>query len=345
VDRLARYYRDLGVLLRNFVNFADFYDPKYPATFQTGTLFLDSRSCDLCIRVEDPGAHAGMAALGKFYIAYCDLRRPSGETMKIAACFTQGDSDYLMVGRNGIFYDRKGRDWDATITKILDNPISIRQAFWSPYKKFVRSIEEAAAKRAAAAEAASMDKMAAAGTAVGATDKAAAQAAAPKKIDVGTVAALGVAISGAVAVLTTIIGGILGLSWWQIPLAVVGVLLAISGPSMLVAFLKLRQRTLGPVLDANGWAVNGRVKVNVPFGTSLTGRAIIPPGAKRSLEDPFEDKEAAARKRAIVTVFVLLVAAWLAYNLWAAPHYGYKRVLWPFEKKNEVIIVAPTPAP
>ena len=36
---------------------------------------------------------------------------------------------------SGIFYDRKGRDWDATITRILDNPISIRQAFWAPYKK------------------------------------------------------------------------------------------------------------------------------------------------------------------------------------------------------------------
>jgi len=56
-------------------------------------------------------------------------------------------------GRNGIFYDRKGRDWDATITKIVDNPISIRQAFWSPYKKLVRLIEERAAKQAAAEEA------------------------------------------------------------------------------------------------------------------------------------------------------------------------------------------------
>jgi hypothetical protein len=45
-------------------------------------------------------------------------------------------------GRNGIFYDRKGLDWDATITKIVDNPISIGQAFWSPYKKLLRWIEE-----------------------------------------------------------------------------------------------------------------------------------------------------------------------------------------------------------
>ena len=64
-------------------------------------------------------------------------------------------SDDERHGQN--HYDRKGRDWDATITKIVDNPISIRQASWSPYKKFVRMIEEQIAKRAAAAEAASTD--------------------------------------------------------------------------------------------------------------------------------------------------------------------------------------------
>jgi hypothetical protein len=142
VERLARYHRDLGRLLNNFVAFADFYSPDRWATFQAGTLYLDGRSCELCVQVDDPGAHAGLAVLSKMYLAYCDCRRPGGATIKIAACFTQGDSDFLMVGRNGIFYDRKGRDWDATITKVLDNPISIRQAFWAPYKKFLRMIEE-----------------------------------------------------------------------------------------------------------------------------------------------------------------------------------------------------------
>ncbi|MFN2352759.1 MAG: hypothetical protein ABR497_12525, partial [Kiritimatiellia bacterium] len=70
----------------------------------------------------------------------------------IVAVITDGASDNLMVGRNGLFYDRQGRDWDATITKIVSNPISIREAFWLPYKKFVRFIEEQIAKRAQAAD-------------------------------------------------------------------------------------------------------------------------------------------------------------------------------------------------
>ena len=102
-----------------------------------------------------------MAGLAGTYLAYCDCsRKATGEKMQIVAAFTGGDSDNLMVGRNGIFYDRKGRDWDATITKIIDNPISIRQAFWAPYKKLVRMIEEQVAKRAAAADAAAHAKLA-----------------------------------------------------------------------------------------------------------------------------------------------------------------------------------------
>ena len=48
-----------------------------------------------------------------------------------------------MVGRNGIFFDRLGHDWDATITKIIENPISIRQAFFAPYKRAIRFVERA----------------------------------------------------------------------------------------------------------------------------------------------------------------------------------------------------------
>ena len=114
----------------NFVNFRDFYGRKDKAIFQAGTLYLDQRSCDLCLTVEDAGKHAAMAGLAGTYLAYCDCyRKGTGEKMQIVAAFTGGDSDNLMVGRNGIFFDRKGRDWDATITKIVDNPISIRQAF------------------------------------------------------------------------------------------------------------------------------------------------------------------------------------------------------------------------
>lgn len=292
VDRLIRYHRDLYRLCVNFVNFKDLYDGGEPAIFQAGTLYLDQRSCTLCLLVEDVGKHASMAALAGTYLAYCDcVRRGTGEKLSVVAAFTDGDSDNLMVGRNGLFYDRKGRDYDATITKIIDNPISLRQAFWSPYKKFVRMIEEQVSKRAAAADAAATEKLAAAASATANVDKSA--PAAPKKVDVGTVAAMGVAFGAIGAFLTTLAGyllGIIKLGPFAIVGAIIGVILLISGPSMILAFIKLRKRNLGPLLDANGWAVNSSAKVNVPFGTSLTGVAKLPPGSQSDSTDPFAEK-------------------------------------------------------
>lgn len=314
VNRLTHYHRDLRALLHNFVNFADFYSRDKWAVFQAGTLYLDSRSTELCIRVD--GANP-LAAMSKAYIAYVDCKRPGGATLKIAACFTQGDSDYLFVGRNGVFYDRAGRDWDATIASIVDNPISIRQAFWSPYKKFLRMIEEQVAKRAAAAEAASSARLASTAANAANADKAP-PAEPPKKVDVGAVAAIGVAISGAITAITLILGYVFQLKPWQYPLVLLGLMLVISTPSVIIAWLKLRQRTLGPILEGNGWAVNGRVRINIPFGTALTDLAVKPPGAKVSLDDPYEDKEAAARKRRLIFWVVVLLlggaAAWIRWD-------------------------------
>ncbi|HEY5552804.1 MAG TPA: hypothetical protein VIK52_13005, partial [Opitutaceae bacterium] len=305
VNRLALYHRDLFELVNNYVSFTDFYSPDKLAIFQSGTLYLDSRSCELCVQVADPGAHAGLGGLGKCYIAYCACKRTGGESMNIAAVFSNGDSDYLMVGRNGVFYDRKGRDWDATIVKVIENPISIRQAFFSPYKKFIRMIEEQVAKRAAAADAASSAKLAGAAETAANVDKAKPE---PKKMDIGSVAAIGIAFGAIGTFIGTIFAALMGLGPW-LPFGMLGIILLISLPSMIIAWIKLRQRTLGPVLEANGWAINGRVKINIPLGTKLTELAKLPPGSKRSLDDPYEDKDAKTRKRRMILLLVLLVVA------------------------------------
>ncbi len=311
VDKLIRFRRDLKQLLVNFVSFEDFYSGQRKAIFQAGTLYLDGRSCNLCVPVADAGKHAALAGLAKTYLTYCDCTRPTGEKMIIAAAFTGGDADFLMVGRNGIFYDRKGRDWDATITKVIENPISIRQAFWAPYKKLVRLIEEQVAKRAAAAESAADAKVGAAATAAANVDKAKPE---QKKVDVGTVAALGVAFGAVGTMLTAIVGylsGILQLPFWQVCLAFVGLLLLVSGPSMIIAWLKLRQRNLGPILDANGWAVNGRVKMNVPFGGALTDVATLPTGAQPSFAVRYPEPPTAMPKFIFTIIAVCFLASLL----------------------------------
>jgi len=327
VARMVRYRRDLVELLRNFVNFADFYDPRRPATFQAGTLYIDGRACHLCVKVDDPAAHSAVAAGSRLYVAYCDCRRPGGATMKIAACVTQGDANYLAVGRNGIFYDRQGLDWDATVTKIIENPISLRQAFWSPYRRLGRAISEQAAKFAAAKDTEAQSRLqqtAEKTTGAAATGK----PVAPPPVDVGMmvgiIAALGVGVGAVGTIFGAAVSGFMGLQpWWAKLVAVLGILLAISGPAVLVAWLKLRERTLGPVLDGNGWAVNGRVAINMPLGTVLTDRALLPAGASRSLQDPYTDRGARTR-RVVAWLLVIAVAVALGIARW--------QHLWPFRK-------------
>ena len=297
VERLLRYCRDLHLLANNFVSFRDFYTRKGKATFQAGTLYLDGRSCDLCVPITDVGKHAAIATLSRVCLVYCDcVRRGGVEKTTIAAAFTSGDSDFLTVGRNGVFYDRKGQDWDATIVRILEHPISVRQAFWSPYKRLARLIGDQMQKISAARSKAADDR--AALQAISATQNLAAGKPVPPPpppFDVakfaGIFAAIGLAIGAIGTMLAAVLSGILKLPWWQFPIAIAGIILVISLPSVLLAWLKLRKRNIGPILDANGWAVNARAKINIPFGTSLTAAARLPENAERSLADPFAEKK------------------------------------------------------
>jgi hypothetical protein len=311
-ERLARCWRDFHRLANNFVSFTDFY-ARRKAVFQAGTLYLDARSCDLCVKVTDPVKHGLHANMARSYLVYVDCTRPGSERMTVAAAMTAGDSDNLFVGRNGLFYDRQGRDWDATVTRIVDQPISVRQAFWAPYKKVIRWVEDHVAKRAAAADEASNARLQTSAQAgVGAVPGAPpAPPGPPAKLDIGVVAALGVAVGGITAAMGVLLSAFFGLKVYM-PLGVLGLLLLISGPSMLIAYLKLRRRNLGPLLDANGWAVNTLTKVNIPLGRSLTASAALPRGSERTLTDPYAPR----RPLWVRSLKWILLLGVLTFGLW-----------------------------
>ena len=309
VDKLLLFNRDLFKLLTNFVSFRDFYTVGTDAIFQAGTLYIDGRACRLCIRVDNVAKHSALAHLARTYLVYCALsRKATGETMTIVAAVTAGGSDNLMVGRNGIFYDRQGRDWDATITHIIDNPISVRQAIWAPYKRIARLINEQVQKFAASKAKTVEDSSTSAVAGAGEVVKAAPVA---PPFDVakfaGIFAAVGMAIGALGTALAAVVTGLLSLSGWQLPLALLGLGAAISGPSAMIAFFKLRERNLAPILDANGWAINTQAKINLVFGAALTSVAELPPGAERALTDPFAEKEIPWKKYVLEIVLLLAV--------------------------------------
>jgi hypothetical protein len=322
VTKFLYVYRDFYRLLRNFVTLQDFYNKKEKAIFQCGRLIIDQRECHFCMPVADAGKHNSMAPSSGMYLVYCDCTtKTQAGKISIVAAVTVGDVGDLMVGKNAIYYDNAGVEWDAVITKIIDNPISIAQSFWSPYSRIVTAIENLISKSAADKDAKIMSEATAK---INAAPKAAPAdgnaPAAPQAFDIGKFAgifaALGMALGMIGSALAALAKGIFALAWWQVILAFVGVLLVISGPAMVMAWLKLRRRNIAPLLNANGWAVNAASKISIPFGETLTDVAKYP---KLKLKDPYARKGLAPWKKwciSIASVAVVLVGLWLG-NLFA----------------------------
>ena len=276
--KLLLLHRDFYRLLRNFVTLEDFYDndEKTVASFLAGTLILDQRACKLCIRVNDLAKHDSQAPLSGMYLLYCNCEnKKTGKKLQIVAAMTQGEIKNLSVGKNGIFYDNNGLDYDATVFKIIENPISLRQAFWNPYRKMAKWVEDKINKSAAEKDAKTFDDMTAK-VATAADPNAEKKSAFDIAKFAGIFAAIGMALGMIGTALVEVGKEMSGLAWWQYLIIFVCILLIISGPSMIMAWMKLRRRNLAPVLNANGWAINADSIISVPFGLKLTEQVRFP---------------------------------------------------------------------
>ncbi len=356
VDKFLHVYRDFYRLLRNFVTFNDFYtkDRDVSAIFQAGRLIVDQRECRFCMPVVDMGKHNSMAPSSGMYLIYCDCTtKTKPGKLSIVAAMTVGDIGDIFVGKNVIYYDNTGLEWDAVITKIIDNPISVAQAFWSPYRKMAKAVENLITKSAADKDAKIMTeataKINAAPAAIPAAASADGKPAAAPTFDIakfaGIFAALGMAVGMIGTALASLTKGIMDLKWWQLILAFVGIMLVISGPAMVLAWLKLRRRNIAPLLNANGWAVNATSKISIPFGETLTDQADYP---KIVVKDPYAKAGIPCWKKWLISICslaLLLAALWLAnLGAWA----GLKSPLPWFNKEvvEEVVLeeVVETPA-
>ena len=344
LEKLLLLCRDYVTLLHNFVSFQDFYakrakallgrgaDDESPwAIFQAGTLIIDQRACNLCLKVTDMAKHNTQAIDSGMFLIYCNCKHhATGQTMQIVAAMTVGDIRNLKVGKNALFYDRQGRDWEAEVVKIIDNPISIGQAFWSPYRKLGEWVTGLITKSAAEKEKKSFADL----TTKLQTPPAGGQtapAAQPAPFDIarfaGIFAAIGMAVGAIGTFLTSLlseVGKFAANGWWAIPTLIICILLAISGPSMVLAWMKLRRRNLAPLLNANGWAINADAIVNVLFGNTLTEQAQYP---IVKLKDPHAKiKKLTKGGKWTIAITVVLVIAAIAFGIW---HYHmHKYCCW-----------------
>jgi len=150
---LLLFMRDLDALVQNTISMRDFYSPENKGIFEAGELYIDGRSMRLSLIVDDIAKHATMAHRSGTFLLYCDcVKRNGTDKVSIVSAVTAGDADQLMVGRHGVFYDQQGEEWDAVVVRMIENPISVSEAFWSPYKRLGRMIASQLEKLASARE-------------------------------------------------------------------------------------------------------------------------------------------------------------------------------------------------
>ena len=343
VGKLLLFYRDFYHFLNNFVVFNDFYgrNDEVKAVFEAGKLYIDERCCNLCLKVQGTGNHAEAAGLSGMFLIYCTCTsKKLCKSMDIVAVMTDGSIKSIRPGKNAIFYDLEGNDWDAVITKVVENPLSVKQAFWSPYRKFANTITERINKSAAEKEnKVSADMTAKANnvevTAAGVDSKKVNQAFDIAKF-AGIFAAVGMGLGMVGSALMKIIN-----PWYNIFLLLIVLLICISGPSMFIAWQKLRKRNLGPVLNANGWAINSEVLVNILFGGTLTSVAKYPIVKG---DDPFQQKTPVWKKILRWFIGIIVVAGIAFFILWKFNKLPWQKVEPVEEAVVEVVEAEAAPA-
>lgn len=346
VDKFLHICRDFYTLLKNFVTFQDFYslNRSRKAIFQAGTLIIDQRACHFCMDVTDAAKHGIMAPASGMYLLYCDCTTKTKPGVRhIVAAVTVGDIGDLSVGKNAIFYDNSGLDWDAVVTKIIDNPISIAQAFWSPYRRMAKTVENLINKQAADKDAKIMAEANKKITEVPATPASPdAKPAAAPPFDIakfaGIFAALGMALGMIGSFFVSLAKGFVALTWWEAILVIIGIVLVISGPSMIMAWLKLRRRNIAPLLNANGWAINASSNISIPFGATLTDIVKFP---KLKLKDPYARKGIPVWARWCISIGCIAV---VAVTLWLCNLLAWASLPSPFFDEYEVECVEEAPA-
>lgn len=259
-ERLLRYKLHLGELLENYVTMDRLYKHD-TAIFQTGVLRIDAREMNLCFHVDSEAAHSALVEKSNCCVIYLKLTRPSEKAERlICAVVTAGKVGTLYVGRNGVFYDRDGKDWEAVITKVVENQVSLAEAFWAPWKKIGEGIAGAVKKFIG-------DKQAKATESV---QKGTESTQAGGAAMASSVAAIGIGVGMVGAAAASLMAAISSMPAWKIGVSVVALVLIVSVPSMILAWFKLRKRDLGVILNACGWAINRPMRFSMKRAAAFT---------------------------------------------------------------------------
>jgi hypothetical protein len=249
--------------------------------FEEGSVVMDGRWFNFALQVPDLGEHAEVVDDSSMFVMYVELtraRQPDART--VAVPVTSGTIGNLRVGKRGVFFDVHGKEYDARIVRIIENPVSFKETLLAPFASLgrlivgkIEAISGSAQKELESTVSRTADQVQtgvqqtvreapqASGAPAGAQQSAQAQqqAASTSRRDLLVGASVSVAaLSSAFAFITKTLSD---LRLTTVLAAVMIGLLLVFLPSVIVAFLKLRRRDLSSILEGSRWAINARMRL------------------------------------------------------------------------------------
>ena len=313
LEKLVLYQRWLLELANNFVSFANLYTPQRRSLFEMGTLVIDGREMTFTMKVQDRLAHKKIAEDSCMYLLYLEVtgRQDKDIKFEIVAAVTSGDAGGLRIGKRGIFFTIDGREWDAQVVDIVENPISIWESVKAPFKQFTGFIKKQVDKFSKSSQT-KLEASVAAPSASGMT----------RDLLLGggiAIAALGSAFAYITKALSQVKAvHVLGMF--------VGLAAFILLPGIIMGFAKIRKRDMSVLLEASAWAVNMHMRLNATLGRLFTHIPRLPEGARKERRDTvaqfvkeFGYGSLRLREPAIIVLITILIVLGLVLVLFTYP--------------------------
>ena len=281
-EKLILYQAHLIALANNFVSFPHLYDPASRAMFERGTLVMDGRRFTFATRVTDRARHVAVAKAGEMFVLYVEVVPRDGQPKyEVAIPVTAGGKGNLFVGKRGLFQDVRGGESDAQVVQIVENPISLREAIASPFKRIGKLLSGKIEAMTTSAET-ELDQ-----TTKGVLDRveqgarppepAKAPAASRGLMAGGLLMGGGVALAALGSAAAYIGKTLSNPDNYVTILAVMGAaLLAVIVPTSIIAIGRLRRRDLSEILEGSGWAINARMRLTRSQSRTFTRRPRYP---------------------------------------------------------------------
>jgi hypothetical protein len=284
----------------NFVSFPHLYNPEKRAIFEIGHLVIDGRIFNFNIPVQDIKTHSKLAQKSGIYIMYLEITGAKDEKIfHICTPVTSRRLGLLSVNKRGVLFDLQGKEWDAKVVQVLNNPVSLTEAVIAPFKKMSQLIINAVDKISNHTEKHFENKINTTGQDIQKNLTSATNKSLPTKKADASNTARDLMLTGSVTFAAlgssfAYISSTFSSMNWEHRMATFSIgLLIIILPVILVAAIKLYRRNISSILEASGWSINAHMRLTPKLANILAPRPDSPGRVfrkKRDLLGTFSNK-------------------------------------------------------